>query len=124
LTKDISVQPTPNVSFSSSYDGINNQMNFTDQSTIPSGSNASFEWLFGDNTSSNDQNLGHTYANSGAYYVTLTVTSAVGCVGTANQQIVVPVGVEEQSMLRLGVYPNPTSETITFNSPLTGSCCL
>ncbi len=52
---------------------------FTDQST----NGASWVWNFGDGTpTSSSQNPSHTYNASGTYSVTLTVTSAKGCVTT------------------------------------------
>ena len=48
---------------------------FTDQSTwTPS----SWQWDFGDNTTSNVQNPVHTYNNTGDYTVTLTASNAGG----------------------------------------------
>jgi len=50
-------------------------VDFTDQS---SGTPTSWNWSFGDNTGSNDQNPTHTYAVDGTYVVTLTVTNNCG----------------------------------------------
>ena len=48
---------------------------FTDQST---GSPSSWNWDFGDGTTSTDQNTTHTYSTAGNYTVTLTVSNAAG----------------------------------------------
>src|SRR5205823_7548933 len=47
---------------------------FSDQSSDPDGSIASWQWTFGDGTSgSTAQNPSHTYSAGGSYTVTLTV---------------------------------------------------
>ncbi|RYY85190.1 MAG: PKD domain-containing protein, partial [Chitinophagaceae bacterium] len=56
---------------------------FTDASTAPGSTVSQWNWNFGDGNSSNLQNPAHTYAAPGNYQVTLTVTSAVGCVSAA-----------------------------------------
>jgi PKD repeat protein len=50
-------------------------VNFTDQST---GTVVSWDWSFGDGSTSNEQNPSHTYKNLGSYTVTLTVTGPTG----------------------------------------------
>lgn len=55
---------------------------FTNQST----SNdviTSYEWSFGDGSSSNAMDTIHFYATQGSYYPTLTVTTQHGCISTA-----------------------------------------
>jgi PKD repeat protein len=44
------------------------------------GATATYLWMFGDNTSSHDQNPVHTYAAAGQYRVCLKITTANGCV--------------------------------------------
>ncbi len=58
---------------------------FTNTSTIADNSILSFEWDFGDpaslaNNTSTDKNPKHTYTNANVYTVSLTVTSASGCI--------------------------------------------
>jgi PKD repeat protein len=48
--------------------------NFTDTSTDPDGTIASWLWDFGDGNTSTEQNPSHAYAAAGTYTVTLTVT--------------------------------------------------
>ncbi len=43
-------------------------------------------WSFGDGATSNQQNPSHTYADTGSYHVTLTVTDARGCDSTFTVQ--------------------------------------
>ena len=54
---------------------------FTGSGTDPDGTIQSYEWNFGDNTSSNEQNPSHTYT-TGVYSPTLTVTDNNGATGT------------------------------------------
>lgn len=49
---------------------------FTDTSTDPGGTIGTWAWDFGDSASSSLQNPSHTYATSGTYNATLTVTDA------------------------------------------------
>jgi len=58
-------------------------INFTNQSSGPS---LTFNWNFGDGTSSTDRNPTHEYAADGNYTITLTVTDAYGCVSTITKE--------------------------------------
>lgn len=70
---------------------------FTDLSTIPSGSILNWEWDFGNGNTSNVQVAPHqSYASDNTYPVSLIVSSGVGCSDTSEQQIeVFPVPVAE-----------------------------
>ncbi|UXP31766.1 PKD domain-containing protein [Reichenbachiella agarivorans] len=46
-------------------------------------------WDFGDGATSTTQNPSHTYAAAGDYEVSLTITTQLGCIGTATQSIVI-----------------------------------
>src|SRR5690606_33173994 len=59
---------------------------FTNQSSDPNGSNLSYTWEFGDNTSSTDIDPVKTYNMAGDLDVTLTATNAVGCTSDPYQQ--------------------------------------
>jgi PKD repeat protein len=52
-----------------------NTVNFVDMS-IPANNTISWQWYFGDNTSSTLQNPVHTYSSSGPFSVCLTITAA------------------------------------------------
>ena len=54
---------------------------FTDTSSSPGSTIASWLWLFGDGTNSNLQHPAHLYSNASNYTVVLQVTDADGCSG-------------------------------------------
>ncbi|HEV8272558.1 MAG TPA: PKD domain-containing protein [Chitinophagaceae bacterium] len=57
-------------------------VNFTDQSTAANSTVTQWLWNFGDATTSTSQNPVKNYTTAGTYMVTLTVTSAIGCIST------------------------------------------
>ena len=66
--------------------------NFTDGSSDPDGSIASRSWTFGDGGSSSATNPSHTYASSGTYSVSLTVTDNEGATDNTSQNVTVSSG--------------------------------
>ncbi len=60
---------------------------FTDSSTDSDGSITAWNWNFGDGNSSSSQNPSHTYANSGTYNVSFTVTDDSGDSGSISKDI-------------------------------------
>jgi gliding motility-associated-like protein len=80
-----------------------NPINFTDNSGIQNDVIQSWNWDFGDGTSSTSQNPVKVYLNSNTYNVKLTVTSLNGCtnfivkpVTINNNPLVVPTGNSSQ----------------------------
>lgn len=57
---------------------IGEESNFTASATS-NDTPLSYQWNFGDNTTSSNENPAHTYVNTGNYQVQLLVTSASGC---------------------------------------------
>ena len=66
--------PTADFEFSANYLAVE----FSDASTDVNGDITNWSWDFGDDSSSTAQNPTHTYAETGSYDVTLTVTDAAG----------------------------------------------
>ncbi|BAV08633.1 hypothetical protein FLA_4679 [Filimonas lacunae] len=57
---------------------------FTNKSSVPGNGSLAYNWNFGDGTSTSATvSPSHIYATSGSYTVTLTATTAAGCVNTA-----------------------------------------
>jgi len=77
----------PVASFTQSCSGLS--CTFTDTSTDPDGTIASWSWSFGDGASSTQRNPSHTYAAGGSYTVNLTVTDNGGASSTASRSVTV-----------------------------------
>ena len=87
VTKPVVVYPQPVADFSSTTVCKKEATVFNDLSTVSAGSIASWNWNFGDAATSSVQNPSHIYASTGNFNVTLTITSANGCVGTITKNI-------------------------------------
>jgi PKD repeat protein len=61
----------------------------------PDGTIASYAWQFGDGDTAAGATATHTFAGSGTYPVTLTVTDDGGLTGTATQQVTVTSGTSQ-----------------------------
>jgi len=68
------VPPEAQFAFSPSSPTTQDAVQFTDQSTDLDGTIVTWEWDFGDGTTSSVQHPTHRYADDGSYTVTLTVT--------------------------------------------------
>lgn len=112
-TQNVWVNPSPVPAFSFTNTCINAQpMNYdASGSSIPTGTNSTYAWAYGDGQTGNGVTTTHTYANAAVYNVTLTVTSNKGCVKTLVKQT--------------EVYQKPfvsfTSSKTCFGSPTTFS---
>jgi PKD repeat protein len=72
---------------------VNSACSFTDASTDPDGTIASWSWNFGDGTAADvNQNPTHTFAAAGPYQVALTVTDNGGATNTITQGVTVNSG--------------------------------
>ena len=89
VTGTVTVHPMPVADFSNINVCLNNVMNFTDLSTISTGSITNWNWNFGDSQTSTLQNPSNTYAADGTYNVTLTVTTNNNCSNTTSASVVV-----------------------------------
>ncbi len=84
--------PTANFSFTTSCSGLT--VPFTD---LSAGGASSWQWDFGDMTTSNQQNPTHTFPANGTYTVTLTVDNGSGCSGVMSQQVTVNTNIPSAS---------------------------
>jgi gliding motility-associated-like protein len=98
-------------------------VNFTDQTTITSGSIISWNWNFGDSTATSSlQNPNHCYSVSGTYNVTLTTIASGGCTNT----LTIPnmITVRPVPHASFSAYPFPASmmdPTVSFTDLSTGN---
>ncbi len=89
ISKNVSVYPKPNAGFISvdSTCGAN-QVSFTNNSGIASGSISSYSWNFGDNSPlSATVSPNHTYMTANTYVVKLVATSNFGCKDSISKAI-------------------------------------
>ncbi len=100
----ISVSIDPDFSFDNVCSPL--PVQFTDSSTITSGSIVSWFWKFGDGNTSAQQNPSHTFSNDGTYNVNLIVTSSDGFKDSISKIIT--------------VYPKPIAD-FTFTNKCDGA---
>lgn len=127
----VTIHPVPNASFTFSP---NNQcaglpVNFTNTSTGTT-ANTTYNWNFGDATSSTQQSPTHTYGAGGTFTVTLTVTNFAGCTSTFTQVVTalaIPLvsiaGDDGDGNTTNCLLPGDptTSEIVTFSNFTTGA---
>ncbi len=87
LEQDITIYPTPAAQFSFTNDCYNVLANFTDQSSVASGSITNWLWNFGDGLTGNLDNESHLYSLDGNFQVELVVTSDNNCTDTVTHTI-------------------------------------
>ncbi len=104
-TLSVMVNPLPEASFTFGIEGGFQSYAF-DNGSLHAGS---YQWDFGDGTTSTDSLPTHTYTSNGTYPVTLVVSGACGT-DTASASIVIDnVGIEGSlGNLSVSTYPNPT----------------
>lgn len=81
ITKTVTVNDKPIVDFTAD-DSSSCQAPFTVQFTDLTPGAVSWQWDFGDGTTSTLQNPNHQYSSFGNYTVSLTITTAAGCTNT------------------------------------------
>ena len=95
LIKQITVTPLPNSAFSVETPTCeNNPVQFHDHSSTPTGYITQWHWDFGDGTTQtvlfpNDPDVSYTYATTGNYIVTLTVTNSDSCTNTSDNPVTI-----------------------------------
>lgn len=95
-TQTITVHPLPVADFSNTTVCALITMDYTDESTVTSGSIDAWQWYFGDGNESQIQNSTNLFANGGTYTTSLVVTTALGCQDSIAQDVT--------------VYPKPEAE--------------
>lgn len=89
LTKTVTIDPLPVISFSVPGVCLNAASQFSTTFSIPTGTVSSFNWNLGDGFNVSGQNPFHTYTLASTYVATLTATSNKGCVSSATNNVVV-----------------------------------
>lgn len=89
IAKSVTVHPLPFVDFSNSPVCDGQPSSFAQQASVSVGSLVSFEWDFGDGSSSTSPIATHQYLNAGTYTVILTTTSSDGCGNDTSKTVVV-----------------------------------
>ena len=113
VVADVTVNPVPLADFSTTVACAGSITDFTDLSTISSGSIVSWMYEFENGVSvSFDQNPGYIFSAPGTFPVTLEATSDLGCVGTVTHDVNVLAGPVADFLM----VPNPALalEPVTY----------
>ena len=93
ITKAVTISDAPVADFYADTACKGNPTTFTDLSSTSQGVIVSWEWDFGDGSPHlYTQTATHTYANSGIYTATLTVSNTAGCFDEISKQVLVTNG--------------------------------
>ncbi len=92
MIKTITIYFLPQAQFYENTPCVGNLTQFRDSSKSVSGNITSWNWNFGDATSSTLQNPGHAFSSAQNYTVSLIVTSAFGCKDTIKKGVTVISG--------------------------------
>jgi uncharacterized repeat protein (TIGR01451 family) len=88
ISKNVHVWPTPVANFTTNSPQLYcHNITFNDTTTGGTPS-YTYDWDFGDGSSSTERNTSHRYFTYGTYDVTLTVTDANGCTNSRMRQVV------------------------------------
>jgi PKD repeat protein len=108
-TAYITVNSTPSASYT--YVDNGGTLNFTNGSTNAT----SYEWNFGDGTTSNEENPTHTYTSNGEFEVTLTATNECGFASSTQSIEVLVNGLGEiPGITGFNLFPNPNGGQFTM----------
>ena len=97
-----------------SYYQNNLSVNFTDASTF---NPTAWNWDFGDGAGSTQQNPSHTYSAFGKYSVILKAINQCGSTIFNDTINVSKIGITEDNLKVISLYPNPTSGLIHISYP-------
>lgn len=112
-SKDIKINPKPTSTFSYTRNGL--QIVFSPDNQTYS----SYEWDFGDGTSSTTTRPSHEYDSKDNYPVTLTVTTATGCSNTNTDTAKLLTGIADHASIEeFDTYPNPFAEAFNIKYAL------
>jgi PKD repeat protein len=105
---------TANFKFSPERPSVDQDVTFTDLSTVQEATIVSWVWAFGDGSApASQRNPVHRYSTGGPHSVSLTVTDSLGREASLSKQVIVGAGGEED--VQMMAYPNPASRSATVN---------
>lgn len=79
MTQSLTISPNPSADFTIANNCAYDTVQFTNGSSINSGSISSFEWDFGNNTNGSTRHTGTVYGSAGFYTVEMVAISDKGC---------------------------------------------
>ncbi len=115
-TSNVVIHPVPALSFSATNVCLGDNTQFTNSSSISSGTISAYSWTFGDGGTGISGNPSHTYGNYGSYPVTLSAISNQNCTSSYSSTLVIhplPVIAFSSSNVCLGI-----ASTFTNNSSI------
>jgi len=123
LTQSVTIFDQPEVNFGFSDACFNQQpIQFSDSSSVVSGSIVGTLWDFGDGATSTSLNPQHSYAAPGLYPVVLVKTSSNGCVDSIQQNVnVYPMPTAHFNYQRLSADSCSAPQLIQFNDLSSGA---
>ena len=86
---EVELPDFPTADFTTTNVCFPDEVVFTDQSAVASGTIDSYQWDFGNNNTSSDQSPTHLYATDGTYTVELTITTDINCVASYQTTVTV-----------------------------------
>ena len=89
LSKVIQISDIPTVSFTVNDTCAASTVTFDNTTVVSGGAGLTFEWKFGDGTTSTDSIPVKTYANEGTYTVWLFATSSAGNIDSTSQSVTI-----------------------------------
>ena len=104
ITQTITVHPLPLADFTNTTVCAQITMDYTDASTVTSGTITNWSWDFGDGITDVVQNPSHDFITGGTYTSSLVVTTALGC--------------EDSIAIDVIAYPKPDAEFASTNACL------
>ena len=109
-TQNVNIFPMPQVAFTANEPCFGSATQFYNQSTVNGGGTFSALWDFGNGQTSTSNNPNLTFAAAGQQNVTLTVTTASGCVSTLTQ----PAWVHTPPIAQFGANDNCLGQLTNF----------
>nr|BAL52673.1 PKD domain protein [uncultured Acetothermia bacterium]BAL59272.1 hypothetical protein HGMM_OP3C427 [Candidatus Acetothermum autotrophicum] len=105
--------PVADFEFAPAQPSAGQTVKFTDKSKDPDGQIKSWEWDFGDGTTSTEQNPSHVYRTAGTFTVKLVVTDDKGAKSQPAEKKIT-IGPPAQIAVTISNFPNPAKTRTKF----------